>query len=111
MADTSSPDEHGGVPGLPAGESGDQRTVVEVGVHKRPLVQWIAQVGAVLVAMVIVILVLQMVYGQDTSHEDLSSRLDVLEQESHFQSCLLQFIPEERSESVIAECAISEGLG
>ena len=105
MADASGLDEPGRVPRLPADEPVNERTVL-VGTHKRPLLQWVAQLGAVVMGVVIVVIVLQFVYGGGVDHETLDARLDVLEQESHFQSCLLQFIPEERSESVIAECAL-----
>ena len=46
----------------------------------------------------------RVVYGQDTNHEDLNRHLETLEDEARFQSCLLQFIPEERTPVVVAEC-------
>ena len=95
--------EPGRVPGLHSGEPGSERTLV-IGTRKRSLVAWISQLAAVVVGIVIVILVLQVVYGQDTNHEDLNRHLETLEDEARFQSCLLQFIPEERTPVVVAEC-------
>ena len=91
---------------LHSGNTGPERTIVEVGTRKRPLLAWISQLAAVVVGIVIVVIVLQVVYGQDTTHQDLTDRLELLEDEARFQSCLLQFIPEERTERVIAECQL-----
>lgn len=104
MDDASGGHEPSGVSGLRSDEPAGERTFI-VG-SKRPLIQWAAQLGAVIVGIVIVVVVLQLVYGGGVDHESLDARLVRLEQEARFQSCLLQFVPEERSERVIATCQL-----
>lgn len=94
------------LPGLRAGSPGTERTHIEVNTRRRPFLQWFAQLGAVVMGIVIVLLVAQFIWGGGVDHESIDKRLDTLEAEARFQSCLLQFIPEERSERVIAECAL-----
>jgi hypothetical protein len=60
--------------------------------------------GAFIGVLILVVLLLT-IFGQDTSHEDLETRLINIEFESRFQSCVIRIPPFERVEAEFARCA------
>lgn len=86
----------------PVGGDGDRHSYIPG--YKRPLIAWVAQLGAVVVGVILVILVAQTVYGQDTTHEQLANRIAILEEQAQFQTCVLGIPPARTNAATIAEC-------
>jgi hypothetical protein len=65
-------------------------------------------VGAVFVGLILSIALLVLV-DQTPDHDDLGERLDRIESQMVFNSCLLLFPPEERTISCVTECQSQDG--
>lgn len=69
---------------------------------------WFLQVAAVLFAVLIIILAIQLIYGQGTTHGDLNQRLANLEEQALFQTCVLDIPPGEVTRGMIADCHLGD---
>lgn len=58
------------------------------------------------IGVILVILLIRLVQGDDVDHDDLERRLTVLEQQATFQTCILGVPPDAITPQVIAECQV-----
>lgn len=57
-----------------------------------------------IVAILVVVVLINALWGTGINHEDLDARLTVVEYEARFQSCMIRIPPTERTAAAVAEC-------